>query len=272
MRQCLQDDLQRDVSFPFPPRRVVSLCPSLTETLFALGLDEGTVVGRTEYCVHPAGRVRNVATVGGTQTIDTQRVRTLRPDLVIASKDENSREAVEALSETLAVFVFDVRGFEDALRAISRLGELTDCTGRAQALAGEIRAAFATLRSRATRRVAYLIWKDRYRAVGRDTYIDSLLHKCGFKNVCAPLAGRYPELSLDTLRDLRPEWVFLSSEPYPFDESHAAQLAARLTRTRVIRVDGEMFGWYGSRMLAAADYLKRLAAELDDAAPGSPRA
>lgn len=262
MRKTIQDDLRRDVSFDFPPRRVVCLCPSLTETLFALGLDE-TVVGRTSYCVHPAGRVRNVATVGGTRDVDLARVQALEPDLVVATKEENPEKTVLALAETLPVFVFDVTDYESALRAIMNLGELTDRVARAEGLVHDIRGAFAELRPQAARTVAYLIWADPYMAAGRGTYIHALLEKCGLENVCAKLAGRYPEVGVESLRELRPQFIFLSSEPFHFDDSHVARLASRIPAARVIRVDGEMFAWYGSRMLAAAGYLRQLINELD---------
>jgi ABC-type Fe3+-hydroxamate transport system substrate-binding protein len=262
MPKTVEDDLCREVTFEFPPRRIVSLCPSLTETLFALGLN-AEVVGRTSYCVHPDERVRNVATVGGTQDVDIDRVRALKPDLIIAAKEENSQETVEALAGTLPVYVVDAADFEDALSAIAALGDLTDRTAAAASLADSIRAAFADLRPRTTHRVAYLVWRDPYMAVGADTYICSLLAKCGCANVCAHLTDRYPEVTIEMLRSFNPEWVLLPSEPFPFDDTHVAELAPQVAPARVTCVDGQMFSWYGSRMLVAAEYLKRFAAELD---------
>jgi iron complex transport system substrate-binding protein len=263
MRKTVQDDLQRDVSFAFPPRRVVSLCPSLTETLFALGLDEGTIVGRTRYCIHPAEDVQRVPTVGGTRDVHIESVRELGPDLVIATKEENPRQVVEALAETLPVFVCDVTDYESALRAITSLGGLTDRLTKANQLVAEIRAAFGNLKPARRRTVAYLLWREPYMAAGRNTYIHSLLEKCGFDNVGARLPKRYPQITIEELRALQPEYVLLSSEPFPFDESHVAELAPQVPSAQVLCVDGEMFGWYGSRMLAAPAYLKRLIAELD---------
>ncbi len=262
MPKTVEDDLGREVTFEFPPRCVVSLCPSLTETLFALGLN-AEVVGRTSYCIHPAERVRNVATVGGTKDVDIDRVRTLKPDLIIAAKEENPQDTVETLAGTFPVYVVDVADFEDALRAIAALGDLTDRTAAAAVLAGSIRTAFADLHPRTTHRVAYLVWRDPYMAVGADTYICSVLAKCGCANVCAHLTDRYPEVTIEMLRGFAPQWVLLPSEPFPFDDTHVAELAPQLAPARVMCVDGEMFSWYGSRMLAAAEYLKRFAAELD---------
>jgi iron complex transport system substrate-binding protein len=257
----VKDDLQRQVTFDFPPQRLVSLCPSLTETLFALGLDE-QIVGRTSYCVHPARRVKNVRVIGGTRSVDVGRVRALKPDLVIAEKEENPRQVVEALAEALPVYVIDVTDYETALRAIRSLGALTDRAAQADMLVHDIRAAFAKLRPGAPSRVAYLVWGGPYMAAGRNTYIHALLEKCGFENVCGQLAGRYPRLTLETLRELAPHYVLLSSEPFRFDDSHLAELASQIANARVVRVDGEMFSWYGSRMLVAAGYLQGLVAEL----------
>ena len=262
MHRTVRDDLQRQVTFDFPPRRIVCLCPSLTETLFALDQAE-QVVGRTRYCIHPAKHVQSVAVVGGTKDIDIDRVRALKPDLVITEKEENLRQTVESLTASFPVFVYDVTDYQSALRAITNLGALTGRTEHAAALVHDVRQAFAHVRPRRRHRVAYLIWRDPYLAAGGGTYIHALLERCGFENVCADLPGRYPEINVKSLRRLAPTWVFLSSEPLPFDGSHVAELAAQLPAARVIPVDGELFGWYGSRMLAAADYLKQRIRQLD---------
>jgi ABC-type Fe3+-hydroxamate transport system substrate-binding protein len=262
MRKTVRDDLQRDVSLQFPPRRIVCLCPSLTETLCALGC-AGQLVGRTRYCVHPADQARQVKLVGGTRDFDVDRIRAVSPDLIIADKEENPRPAVEALADSHPVFVCDVTDYESALRAITSLGELVDRAESAAALVRDIRQAFARPRLGKRQRVAYLIWRDPYMAAGGGTYIHALLDKCGFNNVCAGLPGRYPEVSIELLLQLDPSWILLSSEPFPFDQSHVAELAAQLPTARVINVDGQMFGWYGSRMLAAAGYLTRLIERMD---------
>ncbi len=262
MSKTVRDDLERDVTFRFPPRRIVCLCPSLTETLFALGLDE-QVVGRTRYCIHPAQRVQSVTVVGGTRDIDSDRVRALRPDLVIAAREENPEQVVELLADALPVFVCDVTDYDSALRAVTRLGNLTNRAQQAAALVHGICAAFAELRPNTTHRVAYLIWREPYMAVGCGTYIHALLEKCGFENLCKGLPGRYPEITTGLLRQLAPTWILLSSEPFPFNESHFGELASQIPAVRVVRVDGEMFSWYGSRMLAAAEYLRKLIRRLD---------
>ena len=215
------------------------------------------MVGRTRYCVLPAGLVEGVATVGGTKDVDVEKIRELQSDLIIAEKEENPRESVERLAEEWPVYVFDVTDFESALRAIGKLGELTDSITTADEFIRRIRAAFAALRPLAGTRAVYLIWRNPYMAAGRDTFIHSILEICGFVNVCAGLEGRYPSVEVESLRALNPEVVLLSSEPFPFDESHRTELAEQLPGTRVVSVDGQMFGWYGTRMAQAAEELGR---------------
>lgn len=234
------------------PRRLISLCPSQTETLLALG---APVVGRTRYCVHPADQIATLPTVGGTKKLDFDAVATLQPDLIIAEKEENRREDVETLAERWPVFVTDVRDHASALRMVRSLGSLCGREPAASQLAADIERRWAVIpRLRQPRRVLYLIWRKPWMAAGGDTYIQSVLDRLGFINVAAELPGRYPELSAAQLRDLQPELILLSSEPYPFAQKHLAEMQA-LAATPARLVDGEMFSWYGVRMLEAADYL-----------------
>ncbi|MBU0638172.1 MAG: ABC transporter substrate-binding protein [Planctomycetes bacterium] len=263
MRKTARDDLQRELTYEFPPRRIISLCPSLTETLFTLGLGD-RIVGRTDFCVEPTRAVSAVPTVGGPKNIDVKRVGRLNPDLIIAAKEENTEATVASLATRLPVYVVEVTDVASTLRAISNLGELTDRTSAAGELVAAIRCAIGKLRPRTRRRVAYLVWRAPYRAVGAETYIHALLYECGFENVCARLAGRYPELSLAALRELAPEYVLLGSEPYPFTDNHVGELVAELPTSKVMCVDGQMFGWYGSRLLLAADYLSNFIGQLGE--------
>ena len=262
MIKIIQDDLQREVGFKYPPDRIVCLCPSLTETLFDLGLAD-RIVGRTCYCVHPAGLVDDVAVVGGTKDVEVGRVLDLKPDLVIAEKEENTPTVVSQLAERVPVYVCDVTDYASALGVITNLGRIMDRESAATTLGAKIRATFTGLKPRSDCSAAYLIWKDPYMAVGPGTYIHALLERCGFRNCFADVPQRYFVTALKMLRDRSPACVLLSSEPYSFDKSDAAELAEQLPATRVITVDGEMFSWYGSRMLRAGVYLKQLMSDLE---------
>ena len=258
MRRTVRDHLQRELTFTFPPRRVVSLCPSLTETLFALR-SQAEIVGRTEYCVRPAARVGAAVTVGGPRSVDVAAVIALQPDLVIADKEENRREDVQELARHVPVFVISVTSYDEALGAIRDLGALTDTAQTAESMVSDISERFGQLRPVRPRTVIYLVWKKPYIAVGQNTYIDSLLSRCGLTNVFARGPGRYPKIDVDLLRALSPELILLPSEPYWFTDADAGELAATVPDSRAMLVDGQMFAWYGSRMLAAADYLSTLA-------------
>ncbi|MGH8530079.1 MAG: ABC transporter substrate-binding protein [Nevskiales bacterium] len=276
-----RDDLGRSLRLEAPPRRIVSLCPSQTETLFALGLGE-QIVGVTRYCIHPSAKerfspsplwggvgegVETKTKVGGTKQLDFTAIAQLEPDLIIAEKEENRREDVERLSERWPVFVTDVSDIEAALRMIGTLGSLCDRAREADQLAQEIAGRWAPLRPAlrpATKspRTLYLIWRKPYMAAGTGSYIHSVLQRCGFTNVIAK--PRYPELTLAEMQQTDPELILLSSEPYPFAQRHVEELAAHLPQARIELVDGEMFSWYGVRMLKAADYLPELVSKLAD--------
>ena len=251
----LHDHLDRPIDVPHQPQRIISLCPSLTETLFALGLG-ARIVGRTRFCIHPKPQIREITRLGGTKQLHYERLHQLKPDLIIAEKEENTPEMVETLARDYPVYVIDVQTIDDAMAMILDLGTLTDTRLEAEAMQQQIRAAWAQLPTLPGRRVAYLIWQDPLMGVGRDTYIQSVLARLGLRNVLLDLEGRYPQLDPSTLRVLSPEWVLLSSEPYPFREKHLADFRALLPTAEVQLVDGEMFSWYGARMLAAASYLK----------------
>lgn len=240
--------------------RIVSLVPSQTELLADLGLD-AEVVGLTRFCVHPAGWKASKKIVGGTKNVDVERVRALRPDLVLANKEENVREQVEALQRIAPVHVTDVATVADALAMIRAVGRLVGRADAADALAAETEAAFAGLTGGEPLRLAYLIWRRPWMSVGGDTFIHDVLARGGFANVFGGRA-RYPEVSGEELRAARPDAVLLSSEPYPFGEKHVAEVEALVPGTRVALVDGEALSWYGSRMRLAPAVLAALRTEL----------
>lgn len=242
-----------------PPRRIVSLVPSQTELLHALGLEE-EVVGITKFCVHPVAWFQEKKRVGGTKTVHLDKVAALRPDLIIANKEENVREQVEALAEHFPVWVSDVHDLPSALGMIEQVGRLTGKAAEAEALAAEVARRFALHRPEAAAprpRAAYLIWRKPYMVAGSDTFIHAMLEEAGFENAFAAEA-RYPEVSHDRLADCAPDVVLLSSEPYPFQEKHLAEFREICPAAQVLVVDGEMFSWYGSRLLLAPAYFREL--------------
>jgi ABC-type Fe3+-hydroxamate transport system substrate-binding protein len=200
--------------------------------------------------------VRKVASVGGTKNVHLEQVLALNPTLVLASKEENQRSQVSAIAGHCPVYVTDVDCPSAAYDMIRQIGALTGKEGPAAALAGLIDAQFEQLAKISTEAV-YLIWKDPWMAAGGGTYIHSLMAMLGMANRFGHLP-RYPQIDLAQLEQLAPVWVLLSSEPYPFGQAHRLELQARLPYSRVMLVDGEMFSWYGSRMLLAATYFEQL--------------
>lgn len=265
--RVVSDMLGRVLSVPLTPERIVSLCPSQTETLFDLGLGD-RVVGTTRYCIHPQQKVESTIRVGGTKRVDLGVIRRLKPDLIIAEKEENPREMVEALSELAPVYVTNVENPASAFQMITRLGALTGAEDRAEMLVREIQAEWSQLPLQERKiRIAYLIWRKPWMAAGPTTYIDALLEVTGFENVFGAREGavstevavrRYPELTPEQLAQADPEVVLLSSEPYPFQERHLAELQALLPRARVLLTDGEPWSWYGSRMRAFPALVREL--------------
>ena len=243
---------------PILPKRIVSLVPSQTELLYDLGL-EAEIVGITKFCVHPREWFRTKARVGGTKTVSIEKVKSLRPDLILANKEENVKEQIEALSEIAPVWVSNIKTFEDALEMIAQIGIFTGTEIRANAIMKKINSGFAQLEARArkTKTIAYLIWRNPWMAVGSETFINSLFPKIGLKNVFGN-QDRYPEITLENLKQHNPDLILLSSEPFPFKEKHIEEVQKAIPNREILLVDGEMFSWYGSRLQLAPAYFQEL--------------
>lgn len=257
------DQLQRTVDIPEAPKRIISLVPSQTELLYDLGLEE-EVIGITKFCIHPETWFRNKTRVGGTKTIHIDKIRELQPDLIIANKEENVKEQIEALAQDFPVWISDVNNLEEALDMIEQIGIITNRNQCATDLAKQIEQAFINFKSQTQNpklRTAYLIWKDPYMTISGDTFIHHILTQAGFDNIFAA-QQRYPETSINELQALNCELLLLSSEPYPFKQKHIDELQALLPHTKILLVDGEAFSWYGSRLLHTPAYLQQLKAEI----------
>ena len=244
------------------PRRIVSLVPSLTETLFALGVGE-RVVGRTRYCTQPPRMVGRVAKVGGTKKVDVGRVLELEPDLVVAVKEENSRGDVGDLADAgVPVFLGAPETVEGALRMLQELADRVEAPLAEEVLAPVERVVKRLLvRRRESRRVFVPIWKGPYMGVGSDTYVHDVLKVAGGENVLGG-ATRYPVVTLEEIKALRPEVVMLPDEPYPFSaedlpEFYALDIPAT-TEDRIHLVDGKLLTWYGPRMAGSLAQISAL--------------
>ena len=252
--------LEKTTDLTYIPKRIISLVPSQTELLHYLGLENETIA-ITKFCVHPKEWFNKKPKVGGTKTIKINLIRQLKPDLIIANKEENVKEQVEELAADYPVWLTDVNNLEDALQMIKDIGALTSKLADAGQLIKKINADFASLAQPQTAnhkpKTAYLIWRDPYMATGADTFISDMLLKCGFKNAFAG-KKRYPEISIADMKNANCQFILLSSEPYPFKEKHITELSGQLLDCKIVLVDGEMFSWYGSRLLLAPAYFEEL--------------
>ncbi len=244
------------IRLPRKPSRIISLVPSQTELLFDLGLD-AEVVGITKYCVHPDHWLSRKSIVGGTKNFQIEVIDRLQPDLIIANREENTKDGIEALQKKYPVWVSEIYTLEDAIAMITGVGTLVSRQEKSQEIISAIIAGLENVNLFPPAKVLYLIWRKPWMAAGQNTFIHDMLSKIGLKN-CLPEGSRYPELTNDELKSLNPECVLLSSEPYPFREKHIEEIQNILPDTKIMLVDGEMFSWYGSRLVKAGAYFNKL--------------
>ncbi|MBA3674821.1 MAG: ABC transporter substrate-binding protein, partial [Chitinophagaceae bacterium] len=252
---------------------IISLVPSQTELLYYFGLDK-EVIGITKFCVHPQVWFKTKTRVGGTKSLNIELIKKLQPDLVIANKEENVKEQIEELANEFNVWVSDVNNREDALLMIKDVGELTHKKNKAETLVAEIKMNFSELKNTTLpagqvgykapltgsfgwEKACYLIWQKPYMTIGGDTFINDMMRHCGLQNIFAD-KKRYPEITIQQLSTANCQLILLPSEPYPFKQKHIDELKEILPDKKIILVDGEMFSWYGSRLLLVPEYFNNL--------------
>ena len=238
------------------PTRIISLVPSITELLADLNLENKTV-GITKFCIHPSHWHKNKKRIGGTKNVNISLVKTLQPDLIICSKEENIKEQVDELALSFPVLLTDVCNFNDAIAMIKTIGIITQKIKESENIISTIETDFKKLNFGSKITAAYIIWDAPLMTIGNDTFIHNMMQHSGFENVFAD-AKRYPSISIEELQQKNPDVILLSSEPYPFKEKHIAELQTHLPNTKILLVDGEIFSWYGSRMKYASSYFMDL--------------
>lgn len=245
-------------SLGYIPRKIISLVPSQTELLFDLGLQE-EVIAITKFCVHPTDWFQTKTRIGGTKALNIEKIIELQPDLIIANNEENVKDQVASLAQHFPVWVTEVANLEDAVRMIDDIGTLTGKQAAADMINAGILSAFEHFEKRVNEtpvkiNAAYFIWRDPYMTIGRDTFIHDMMQRAGLHNIFEN-ETRYPEISIEDLKDRHCELILLSSEPFPFAEKHIPELQDQLPGVKMILVDGEMFSWYGSRLLKTPAYM-----------------
>lgn len=234
---------------------MISLAPGITDTLYSLQLDD-EIVGRTRYCIYPKNKVEQSETIGGTKKVNVDKIRSLKPDLIIAEKEENTKEIVEMLEKEFPVYVAEVQTVDDAYKMIESMGKITAREQQAEQLISSIKSGFSDLPKVEHKKIGYVIWTNPYMVVGNNTYINSVLTQLGYDNVFNRFEGRYPTVTLEDLQKANLDELFLATEPFPFKEEHLEQFSELLPNVKISIIDGEMF-WYGPRMLDATQYFQK---------------
>jgi ABC-type Fe3+-hydroxamate transport system substrate-binding protein len=262
----LYDQIGNKLLLADPAKRIVSLVPSITELLSHFHLDAETI-GITKFCELPEAWHKSKTRIGGTKQIDIEKIRSLHPDLIIANKEENIKEQVETLSKEYPVYVSDVNELVSALQMIKDIALLTGKEDKGLQLLEKIREGFEAIPTPGqAMKVCYLIWQKPYMTVGGDTFINAMLQHAGCSNVFQD-QHRYPEVSVADILESGCNHILLSSEPFPFQQKHADELRQLLSvqfeqydqkLPTIQLVDGQMFSWYGSRLLDAPAYFCQL--------------
>lgn len=260
-QRLVTDQMGNTVTVPLNPQRIVSLVPSQTELLYDLGLGN-RVVGITKFCIHPDSWFRSKQRIGGTKDVKIEEVKALKPDLIIGNKEENTKEDIEVLREIAPVWMSDIFNLSNALAMIRSVGELCAVSDKGNELVRGIKQEFNTITPLVNKpsTVLYLIWKKPYMGVAANTFIHHILEEqLGFTNILRT-QDRYSEVELSKYSDV--DYLFLSTEPFPFKENHVKELQMQFPTTKIKLVDGEYFSWYGARLKKATAYFHKLLADL----------
>ncbi|HNF71193.1 MAG TPA: helical backbone metal receptor [Chitinophagaceae bacterium] len=243
-------------ALPEKPVRIISLVPSLTEYLYALGLEE-EVCGVTRFCIHPPHWRKTKTRVGGTKSLHLDKIRALHPDWVLANKEENVKEQIETIQTFCRVLITDIQTVAEALQSLEEIAGITHCEEEGTKITAAIRTSISgMIRPVKPIRVLYLIWQNPWMAAGQNTFIHDMMMHAGWYNVVE--SERYPVLSEQDIVYLKPDIIFLSSEPFPFSDKHQLAMTIQFPGIRIELIDGELFSWYGSRLLHSFPYISTL--------------
>lgn len=238
------------------PKRIISIVPSQSELMWELGLKD-EIIGITKFCIHPKVLHNTITHVGGTKTLNLDKIRALNPDIIIGNKEENDKTQIETLQKEFKVWMSDIYTLSDSLSMIKSLGQLVGKKEQAIKLSNILKNSFLNLK-KCNKTVLYFIWNTPYMVAGKATFIGNILDQMGLINCISDKDSRYPCLTIETIVELNPEIIFLSTEPFPFNNNHIEELKIKLPNTHIMLVDGELFSWYGSRLTHSVVYLNSL--------------
>ena len=253
------DDLGRPIELQSTSKKIISLVPSITELLFDLSLDK-EIVACTSFCVHPKEKVKNLVKVGGPKDFNLDKIRDIKPDLIIAVKEENNKDLVLEISKEFPLVVFDIVDVESAIKSIKSIGKIVGKEKEATLVLHDIDKEKENINSisRQLETALYLIWNKPMMSINAGTFISEMMHFSGFKNIFSESRAAYPRVSKQEIDKYEPKYILLSSEPFSFTEKHRKVYQEQFPYAKVVLVDGEMFSWYGSRMIKAFRYFGNL--------------
>jgi len=256
----MKDQLNRTIQINGIPKRIISLVPSQTELLYDMGL-ESSIVGITKFCVHPVHFRKEKKIVGGTKSVHFDKIKDLNPDIILCNKEENTQEMILELEKIAPVHISDIYTMDDCLELIEMYGNLFAKEEIASQINSDIKLKYDDFKNFISNiselKTAYFIWKNPWMVAASDNFINTMLRLNSFKNYFGELT-RYPEIELSEDKKETADLVLLSSEPFPFSEKHMDEVRTYFPNAKVLVVDGEMFSWYGTRLLKAFDYFKSL--------------
>jgi iron complex transport system substrate-binding protein len=260
MIMMYKDQLNRKLQINNIPKRIVSLVPSQTELLVDLGL-ENLIVGITKFCVHPKHLRKDKIVVGGTKQINIEKIKELKPDIILCNKEENTKAIIEGLKPLAPIHISDIINLKDCDELIKMYGDIFKVEESALSIISKIeneRIKFlAKIKHQTMQKVAYFIWRDPWMVAASNTFINCMINEAGFQNVFKD-ENRYPEIGLNHSCLKETDMIFLSSEPYPFKETHIKELQIKFPDKTIRIVDGELFSWYGSRLKKSFKYFEKL--------------
>jgi ABC-type Fe3+-hydroxamate transport system substrate-binding protein len=264
--KIIKDQIGREIVLKNVPKKIVSLVPSQTELLCDLAL-ENEIVGITKFCVHPY-HLKSIKTiVGGTKKVDFDNIKALQPDFILCNKEENAYDMLPELEKIAPTYFSNVNSIHNSIDLILHLGNILNRRTEADNLVNKIQFKLADfkqfIKDKPTRKVAYFIWAKPWMVAGSDTYINEMIQLNKFENIYEEMS-RYPKVEINRIRhDGDPDVVILSSEPFSFNDEHALEIASFTNRSITVFGDGEMFSWFGSRLLLAFNYFKELHKKLE---------
>jgi ABC-type Fe3+-hydroxamate transport system substrate-binding protein len=240
--------------------RIISCVPSISELIFDLNPD--FLIGRTKFCIHP-NQINRIPQIGGTKSLNIDKIKLLQPDLIFSVMEENEKSQIEELSQCFRVKTFDIQTLDDSLDMVSEVGKFIGKSTESQSINYLIQGRRRPIPFFKYKTVLYLIWQKPWMTIGGDTFINSILTEIGLKNIWSN-KNRYPEIfDFQDIKNHSPDFVFLSSEPYPFKEKHREELQKELPLSKVVLVDGTYFSWYGSRIAGSWAYFEALAQNIE---------